>query len=233
MKYTIFGFSQKRLLKLGLGVDDALVLDWFVTFQGAGRMKSMIVEGQAWYWISIYEPDEGDKDEDPVSWEKANPNMGISVNTGMLKDRYDKCKLTESDMVDFRIKNMDKWVMGSTRWASMDIWLERCCDPFDAEELVGRTCYGGLDLSSTSDFTAFVLTFPPRIEGEKWKQLYMFWVPGDNVVAFSKLRKPLQDWIANGLIRAHLGPVVDYLDVGNFIKGCMEHYNIRLIACDA
>lgn len=52
MKYTIFGFSQKRLLELGLGVDDALVLDWFVTFQGSGRMRSMIVEGQAWYWVN-------------------------------------------------------------------------------------------------------------------------------------------------------------------------------------
>ena len=52
MKYTIFGFSQKRLLELGLGVDDALVLDWFVTFQGSGRMRSMIVDGQAWYWVN-------------------------------------------------------------------------------------------------------------------------------------------------------------------------------------
>lgn len=186
------------------------------------------------YWISIYEPDDGDKDDDPVSWEKANPNMGVSVNTGMLQDRYDKCKLTESDMVDFRIKNMDRWVMGSTRWANMDIWLERCCDPFDEQELKGRTCYGGLDLSSTSDFTAFVLTFPPRSEGEKWKQLYMFWVPGDNVVALSRqLRKPLQDWVAKGLMRAPVGPVVDYIDVGNFIRGCMETYDLRLIACDA
>jgi len=62
----------------------------------------------------------------------------------------------------------------------------------------------------------------------------MFWVPGENVVTLSRqLRKPLQDWIANGLIRAPLGPVVDYLDVGNFIKGCMELYNLRLIVCDA
>ena len=52
MKYTIFGFSQKRLLKLGLGVDDALVLDWFVTFQGSGRMRVMVVDGYPWYWVN-------------------------------------------------------------------------------------------------------------------------------------------------------------------------------------
>ncbi|MDT4761836.1 hypothetical protein [Sphaerochaeta sp. PS] len=52
MKYTIFGFSQKGLLKLGLGTEEALVLDWFVTFQGSGRMRSMIVDGQGWYWVN-------------------------------------------------------------------------------------------------------------------------------------------------------------------------------------
>jgi phage terminase large subunit-like protein len=61
----------------------------------------------------------------------------------------------------------------------------------------------------------------------------MFWVPGDNVVAFSKLRKPLQDWIAKGMMRAPEGPVVNYLDVGNFIKNCMEVYDLRLIAWDS
>ena len=52
MKYTIFGFSQKRLLELNLGTEEALVLDWFVTFQGSGRMRSMIVNGQGWYWVN-------------------------------------------------------------------------------------------------------------------------------------------------------------------------------------
>ena len=28
--------------------------------------------------------------------------------------------------------------------------------------LKGRECYGGLDLSSTTDISAFVLVFPPR-----------------------------------------------------------------------
>jgi len=52
MKYTIFGFSQKGLLKLGLGTEEALVLDWFVTFQGSGRMRSMSVDGQGWFWVN-------------------------------------------------------------------------------------------------------------------------------------------------------------------------------------
>jgi phage terminase large subunit-like protein len=40
--------------------------------------------------------------------------------------------------------------------------------PIDMEALKGRDCYGGLDLSSTGDITAFVLMFPPRDETEKY-----------------------------------------------------------------
>ena len=45
------------------------------------------------------------------------------------------------------------------RWMPMDKW-DRCAFPVDAESLRGRICYGGLDLSSTTDVTAFVLVFP-------------------------------------------------------------------------
>lgn len=40
----------------------------------------------------------------------------------------------------------------------MDKW-EQCDFDIDLESLKGRECYGGLDLSSTSDITAFVLVF--------------------------------------------------------------------------
>lgn len=52
MKYTIMGFSQARLLALGLDTQDALTLDWFVTFQNSGRMQTMVIEGQIWYWVN-------------------------------------------------------------------------------------------------------------------------------------------------------------------------------------
>ncbi len=48
----------------------------------------------------------------------------------------------------------------------MDRWDE-CDFEVDQDSLLGRECYAGLDLSSTSDITAFVLVFPPRTEKEK------------------------------------------------------------------
>jgi phage terminase large subunit-like protein len=45
----------------------------------------------------------------------------------------------------------------------------------------GKVCYGGLDLSSTIDITAFVLVFPPTCESEKNVVMPYFWIPEKNI----------------------------------------------------
>lgn len=52
MKYTILGFSQQHLLNLGLGMDEAMILRWFVDFQGTGKMRPVIHEGKTWLWVN-------------------------------------------------------------------------------------------------------------------------------------------------------------------------------------
>ena len=49
----------------------------------------------------------------------------------------------------------------------MDRW-DACAFPVSEDGLEGRVCYGGLDLSSTTDITAFVLVFPPLDEEDKY-----------------------------------------------------------------
>ena len=61
----------------------------------------------------------------------------------------------------FRQLRLNQWVKQSTRWMQMEKW-DACAFPVDDGELLGRECYGGLDLSSSIDITAFVLVFPSR-----------------------------------------------------------------------
>ena len=62
----------------------------------------------------------------------------------------------------------------------MDKW-DRCSFAVNEDNLEGRVCYGGLDLSSTTDITAFVLVFPPEDEDDKYVILPYFWIPEDNL----------------------------------------------------
>lgn len=72
----------------------------------------------------------------------------------------------------------------------------------DPEELIGRECYGGLDLSQTSDITALVLIFPPRNEDEKYMLLPYFWIPEDNLAL--RVRRdhvPYDIWEKQGFLK--------------------------------
>ena len=67
----------------------------------------------------------------------------------------------------FRQLRLNQWVKQSVRWMPMRVWNQNDA-PVDLSDLEGRVCYGGLDLASTTDITAFVLVFPPETGDERY-----------------------------------------------------------------
>ena len=184
------------------------------------------------YFFAIFTVDETDSCDVPSVWEKANPNYGVSVDEDLLKNRYDYAKLSAADMITFKTKNLNIWVNSLKRWANMDKWLELCNVPFDESSLAGATCYGGLDLSHNSDFTAYVLDFPD-VETGIHRQLYHFFVPEDRLVELERqLYVPMRQWVHDGYITACPGPIVDYEVVAQTIINSREQYDLKLIAAD-
>jgi hypothetical protein len=57
MKYSIMGFSQKKIVELWnahnakIDCDDLLILRWFSNFRGTGKMKMKMVENTPFYWV--------------------------------------------------------------------------------------------------------------------------------------------------------------------------------------
>lgn len=114
----------------------------------------------------------------------------------------------------------------------MDKW-DACAFPVDPEELKGRICYGGLDLSSTSDITAFVLVFPPRTEDEKYIVLPHFWIPEENMrLRVRRDHVPYDVWERQGFLETTEGNVIHYGYIEKFIENLGMKYNIKEIAFD-
>ena len=61
----------------------------------------------------------------------------------------------------FRQLRLNQWVKQSTRWMQMDKW-DACAFDVNEEELLGRVCYGGLDLSSSTAITALFIVRCPE-----------------------------------------------------------------------
>ncbi len=51
MKYTVLGFSQERLIELGLDYIDAVILRYFIDFRETKKMTMEIINGEPYYWV--------------------------------------------------------------------------------------------------------------------------------------------------------------------------------------
>ena len=114
----------------------------------------------------------------------------------------------------------------------MDKW-DKCAFAADISQLEGHICYGGLDLSSSTDITAFVLVFPPEDDDDKYIILPYFWIPEENMhVRVNRDRVPYDLWERQGYLQTTEGNVIHYGFIEKFIEQLGERFNIREIAFD-
>jgi len=154
------------------------------------------------------------------------------VKEDSLREQCAKAESLPAAQNAFRRLRLNQWTEQADRWIDIAVWDEGA-HSVDVEALAGRPCFAGLDLSSTTDLSAFVLVFPPQQKGEFWKVLCRFWVPGANVAKrVQKDRVPYDVWIRNDFIEATEGNVIDYGVLRERIKEDGERFNIRQIAFD-
>ena len=114
----------------------------------------------------------------------------------------------------------------------MEKW-DLCDGKVMEEELKGRVCYGGLDLSSTTDITAFSLVFPPLDDEEEYIIVPYFWIPEDTLdLRVKRDHVPYDIWQRQGYLQTTEGNVVHYGYIEKFIEKLGEKFNIREIAFD-
>ena len=178
----------------------------------------------------------GASDEDDwtseATWYKANPSLGETIDIEKVRNAYISARENAAEENIFRQLRLNQWVKQSTRWMQMDKW-DVCAFLVNEEELIGRTCYGGLDLSSTLDITAFVLVFPPRNDEEKYIILPYCWIPEDNMrLRVRRDHVPYDVWTAEGCLETTEGNVIHYGFIEKFIEELGTKYHIKEIAFD-
>lgn len=184
------------------------------------------------FYPVIYGADEADDWTDPKVWKKANPSLGITVGIDKVRTACESAKQNPAEENSFRQLRLNQWVKQAIRWMPMDRW-DKCSFTTDPDSLAGRVCYGGLDLSSTTDITAFVLVFPPEEEDDKFIILPYFWMPEENIdLRVRRDHVPYDIWEKQGYLKTTDGNVVHYGFIEAFIEKLGEKYNIREIAFD-
>lgn len=164
----------------------------------------------------------------PEAWRIANPNLGVSVTEEYIERACRKAQDEIGQENVFKRLHLNIRTEQVDRVIPMDAW-DQCSGMVDAEALVGRPCFGGLDLSSERDITAFVLVFPE----DDWQVLCWFWLPEDSAEERQKRDGvPYPDWLSQGYLQPTPGGYVDHQHVGDRILEAVEKYDIQTIAFD-
>jgi phage terminase large subunit-like protein len=177
----------------------------------------------------IYSMPEGADWRDEANWGYPNPALGEIIRMEELHESFRESQLLPSLENDFRQLRLNEWTQQQIRWISVDRWDE-CKGKIDLNSLQKKVCYGGLDLSSTQDLTAFLLVFPSM---EGYIVLCFFFCPEENIEKRShKDKVPYDIWAKQGLIIPTPGEIIDYSFVLEKIRECKKLYDLKEIAFD-
>ena len=184
------------------------------------------------FYPVVYGLKEGEDWNDEANWYKANPSLGHTISIERVREAYKNALDNPAEENVFKQLRLNMWTNSTVVWIPEHIY-EKGNSPIDMDSLLGRDCYAGLDLSSTSDITAFVLVFPPRLEDEKYIVLPFFWLPEETLELRCRRDHVLYDvWQRQGFINTTEGNVIHYGFIERFIENLGTKYHIKEIAYD-
>lgn len=197
----------------------------------ACNVRDGTVDLPTWY-VKIYgAPDDADIFDEAV-WHEANPSLGVSIDIDAVRSEALEAKASEAVEKNFRWLRLNQWVqLKRISWLPLTLWdeTERT---WRRDELRGKYCYVGLDLSSTTDLTAIALLFPPQSGLTEWRCSFEAFIPGENMKERVRRDKLEYDRWAGKYLNITEGNAVDYEQVQVKIEELAKIYRIRWLCAD-
>jgi len=224
------GAARKQPLFLAIttaGVYDPLSIGWEqheyarrVLEGGAGPGEDISFFG----YIRNVSEDEADEWQDLYWWYRANPSLGVALDPATFAVEAKAAAEVPTKQNSFKRYRVNVWVQAAEAAFRIADW--EACTEQDWPDLKGRICYGGLDLSATSDITAAVLWFPPDDEDGEHYLMTRFWLPKDNIVELArKAKAPYEAWCDAGHLELTPGNMVDLKKIRAELNAWHEEYD--------
>lgn len=210
-------------------------------YHDLGRRVCAGLEDNDTLFAFICSLDEGDDPfTDESCWPKANPSLdwipegksdGIPGRKYLREQVQEARGLPAKESVVRRL-NFCEWTQADSPWIGWDVWSQ-------AEERVpmrvlrNRPAVAGLDLSSTTDLTAFVLLFAPTVGDPHWRLLPYFWIPDHQLEERERRDKvPYSVWIKERHLETTPGRAISKLHVLRRLQTICDYFEVRQIAYD-
>lgn len=175
-------------------------------------------------------------------WYLCNPSLGKHLKLRTLRLEAMEARRSEAGEKLFRWLRLNQWIsVKAVSWISLTLYDKTQWGPskkterekWVAEHLAGKLCYGGVDLSTSKDLTAFVLLFPPQPGLDTAVLLPYIWRPRGTVEeAERRDHVPYRDWERAGFLTLCEGDIIDYGDIEATIRWARETFDLRMVGFD-
>lgn len=166
---------------------------------------------------------------DKDAWKAANPAMGLFRSERDIEEQAERAMRLPSEEATFRVLTLNQRVNPFNPLLSKSLWQANASPPHDDAFRFGDV-YGGLDLSQTTDLTAFVLV--ARYQG-KFHVRPMFFMAEGLIPERAKAdRVPYDVWAKQGHIIGTPGKVVALDWVAAEIARATAGLPVKAIAFD-
>lgn len=171
-----------------------------------------------------------DDDFDEGAWIKANPLMDVNpILVNELRKEAIEAKAMPGRHAEFKIKRLNRPSSVAGGWVNLTKWRQ-CAGAVDLDKLRAHPCWGGLDLASVGDLSAFRLVW--NVDGHLYTHGWRF-VP--NAAVHRRTERglvPYHHWVQSGHLLIAGEDVTDYDEVMRVILGLHQRFNIRAIGYD-
>lgn len=156
----------------------------------------------------VYRALDADDLDDPETWRKANPSLGVTIDEADFAREWAEAKAVPTKLANFKRLRLNIIARGEAQFLAPGAW-EACRAESESESLDGKPCRMGLDLSSTTDLSALAVLYGDDEHGYDVRM--RFWLPEDDIVALEQEHGvPYRTWADKGFITLTPGNVIDY-----------------------
>lgn len=168
--------------------------------------------------------------QDPNSWYKSNPTLGVIKRWDYLQEQVDLARRSKPDRMFTLSKDFNFKVTNSEAWLMPEILDYN--NRYSIDDLRGTIALGAIDLAETTDMcSAKVLLLNPK---DNTKYIHsMYWIPQSKLEKASdrEAGAKYEEWARDGLIRIVEGNEVDVATVADWYYELYKDYGIRLYKC--
>lgn len=181
----------------------------------------------------LFEPDVDDREDDPATWAKVHPHLGVTVEPDFYALEYRAAKRNGPDaMMAFRTKLLNRYAISQRRvWISRDLAM-RCTRPMDLLTVrPGCIAMIGIDLAEVNDFAAMTTAILDPSDQHVDMITDYFFPAG--ALADHPNEALYRKWASDGHLHLIDADAIDYAAIVNRVVEVSQSVNIKGIGYDA